>query len=343
MFFPAFLIFPVSHRTCVVLHGRSDNDDCVSSFELPVSEKPAAHLKVKAGFAETRNAFPLCYHFYAHGTGSTLYALDGRFKACSIQVRHLLLCDVRHLLFRNLAYLVLVRSPRTLRDGRGPLQQHGRGRCLRDEGERAIGINRDDYGDDQAFLIFTTGLRIKLFAELHNVDLRLTKRGTYRRSRSRLTCRDLKFYLCLYFFRRCHSLNSRFFQNLFLRSYEAAQLLRYLFYLSKLELNRRCAAEDGDHDLQCLAIFVYLIHNAIEVRKWTIGNANRFVLLEFDFKPGLIFPDLHSIDDLVDFVFGQRRGIIRCSYEAGYFRRGLHHLPNMIALSPSATCSEPCQ
>jgi hypothetical protein len=58
-----------------------------------------------------------------------------------------------------------------------------------------------------------------LLAELHDIDLRLTKRGTNWRRGGRLAGRDLELYLGLYFFRRSHCeilasfLNSRYFDS----------------------------------------------------------------------------------------------------------------------------------
>src|SRR5215510_565630 len=149
----------------------------------------------------------LCYHFYAHRTGSALDALNCRFETCGIQIGHLLLGYIRNLLFGDLANLVLIRRSGALGNGRGSLQQHRcRGR-LGDESERPIRVDRNDYWDDQSFLILTAGLGVELLAELHDVDLRLTERGTYRRSRSRFASSDLEFDLCLYFFWWCHCLN----------------------------------------------------------------------------------------------------------------------------------------
>jgi len=63
----------------------------------------------------------LCYHFYAHGAGSALYTPDGRVKTGGIQIGHLLLGYIRHLLFGDLADLVFVWCARTLRYSRGSL------------------------------------------------------------------------------------------------------------------------------------------------------------------------------------------------------------------------------
>src|SRR5437868_9331877 len=186
MFFPALLIFPVSHRTCVVLHGRSVCDGSCAAL--------------KAGAA----TMLLCYHFYAHGAGGTLYASDRSVKAGGVQIGHLLFRDIRNLLLRDLAYLVLVRRARTLGHGCSSLQQHRSRRRLRDESERAICIHGNNDRNDQPFLILAAGLGIELLAELHAVVLRLTKRWANRRSGSSFARGNLEFYLCLYFLWRCH-------------------------------------------------------------------------------------------------------------------------------------------
>jgi len=48
---------------------------------------------------------------------------------------------------------VLCGSARPLRNGDGALDQHRNRRSLRDEGKRTVRESRDDYRDDQAFLI----------------------------------------------------------------------------------------------------------------------------------------------------------------------------------------------
>src|SRR5438309_7698749 len=57
--------------------------------------------------------------------------------------------------------------------------------------------------------------------------------------------------------------------------------LRHFLHLSKLQLHRGRPAEVRNHHLQRLAIFVYIVHRAVEVGEGPVGNADGLVLLEF--------------------------------------------------------------
>src|ERR1051325_2942781 len=76
--------------------------------------------------------------------------------------------------------------------------------------------------------------------------------------------------------------------------------LRYFLYLPKLQLDRGCAAENRDHHLERLAIFVDLVHGAIEVGERPIGNSDSLVLLELHPDLGFVLAYGHPIDNLVD-------------------------------------------
>src|SRR3977135_757976 len=95
-----------------------------------------------------------------------------------------MLGDLFHLLGGYFANLVLVGSARSLRDTRSSLKQNRSRRSLGDEGERGIAVNGHHDWDDQPFQFLLVGAGVELFAELHDVDLRLTKRRSYRRCRS---------------------------------------------------------------------------------------------------------------------------------------------------------------
>src|SRR5277367_4567159 len=107
--------------------------------------------------------------FDSHGAGRALDALYCGFHRDGVQVGHLLLGDLEHLGFAYLAHLVLVRGTRTLGQVGRLLQQD---RCrwrLGNEGEGAIHVDGDDYGDNEPGHFLVLRARIELLAEFHDV------------------------------------------------------------------------------------------------------------------------------------------------------------------------------
>src|SRR4051812_40739905 len=113
-----------------------------------------------------------------------------------------------------------------------------------------------------------------------------------------------------------------------------------LLDLSELELHRSGAPEDGDHDLEGLAVFVHFIHDAGEVGERAFGDLDRLVLLELHAQLRLVFADVDAVHDGVHFFFRQRRGIVAGADEAGDARRGLHHVPHVIAFATRTEAGE---
>ena len=122
----------------------------------------------------------------------------------AVQVGHLLLGDVLDLLRRHRADLVAVRLGRSLGQVRDLLQQHRRRRRLGDEGVAAVGEDRDDDRDDQAFVLRRP--RVEVLAEVHDVDAVRTERGPDRRRGRRLARGNLQLHHRLNFFRHNPSL-----------------------------------------------------------------------------------------------------------------------------------------
>ena len=71
----------------------------------------------------------------------------------------------------------------------GLLEEHADGRRLQDEGEGAVGVDRDHHGDDH---VPARGLGVELLAEAHDVDAVLTERGADGRRRVRLAGGELQ-------------------------------------------------------------------------------------------------------------------------------------------------------
>src|SRR3954449_12764017 len=112
----------------------------------------------------------------AHRPGGAGDDLLGLVEVVGVEVGHLGLGDLADLVTGDRGDLGLVRLARALLDA-GGLEQHARGRRgLRDEGERAVLVDRDLDRDDVAAL----GLRggVVRLAELHDVDAVLTQRRT---------------------------------------------------------------------------------------------------------------------------------------------------------------------
>jgi len=97
-----------------------------------------------------------------------------------VEVLHLRLGDFLDLLARHLADFVLVRNAGALLDAGGFEQEHGRGRGLGDERERAVGEDGDDDRDDEALVLRRA--RVERLAELHDVHAVLAERGADGRS-----------------------------------------------------------------------------------------------------------------------------------------------------------------
>src|SRR5947208_16422156 len=117
----------------------------------------------------------------AHRAGGAGDDLLGGVEVPGVQVGHLGGGDLPDLVAGDRADLGLVRDAAALLDP-GGLEDQLRGRRgLGDEGERAVLVDGDLYGDDVAAL----GLRgsVVLLAEVHDVDAVRTERGTDRRRR----------------------------------------------------------------------------------------------------------------------------------------------------------------
>src|SRR5713101_4436681 len=97
---------------------------------IRISSSPTAPENLRAVVLTTTNSYN---NVNAHAAGGSLHALDGCVQRSGVQIRHLLLGDVRDLLLRDLADFVLVGRARTLSNARGPLQQHRCRRCLGDK------------------------------------------------------------------------------------------------------------------------------------------------------------------------------------------------------------------
>src|ERR1700733_9345317 len=146
-------------------------------MQFQETEKPPASPAALHNWDQIASA-KLADDFNAHRASRAANRLRRSFDRGRVHVRHLLGGDGENLLLRDLALLLLVRSARALLDARSLQQQHRSRRRLGDEAERTVSVHADDdwHGETGQRRILARAL-IELLAELHDVDLRLAKRG----------------------------------------------------------------------------------------------------------------------------------------------------------------------
>src|SRR5699024_3211730 len=141
-------------------------------------------------YALLRKPMSSALHRDAHGTSGALDDLRRGVHVVRVQIRHLGLRDLADLCLGDLADLVGVRDGGALLEAGGLLDELGGRRGLRDDGERAVLVDRDLDRDDVATLIggaIVVGLR-----GLHHVRAGSAERGTHGRRRCGLAGLDLE-------------------------------------------------------------------------------------------------------------------------------------------------------
>src|SRR5262245_44617905 len=103
-----------------------------------------------------------------------------------------------------------------------------------------------------------------------------------------------------------------------------------LLDLQELELNRRRATEDRDHDLQCRAVEIDVLDDAGEVREGTVGNPDVLPLLERVLRLRLLLRRRDAVQDLLDLVRGQGRRLLAGHDEPRHLRRVLDEVPGVV-------------
>src|SRR3954470_6174144 len=96
-------------------------------------------------------------HLHAHRAGGPLDDLRGLVDVVRVEVGELALGDLAHLRLGDPRDLVAVRLARALLDPGRLLDEHGGGRRLRDERERAVLVDRDHDRDRRARLVLCLG------------------------------------------------------------------------------------------------------------------------------------------------------------------------------------------
>src|SRR2546426_10405300 len=99
--------------------------------------------------------------------------------------------------------------------------------------------------------------------------------------------------------------------------------LRWLlfFHLLRFDLHRRGAAQDRQHDLQCISIGIYVLDDTREILERPIDDLDGVAAIESELRLGLFRSYRNAIDYLVDFFLCQRRRLLAGANEAGHLGR----------------------
>src|SRR5258706_10776604 len=103
-----------------------------------------------------------------------------------------------------------------------------------------------------------------------------------------------------------------------------------LLDLQELELHGRRTPEDRDHDLQRRAVEVDVLDDAGEIRKGAVSDPDVLSLLERVLGLGLLLRRGDAVEDLLDLLGRQRRGLLARADEPGHLRRVLHEVPRLV-------------
>src|SRR5436305_7577939 len=142
---------------------------------------------------DSRNLRPwraMLGHLHAHRAGSAGDDLHRLVDVVGVEVGQLLLGDRPQLVLGDRPDLLAVRLARALVDADRLADEHGGGRRLGDEGERAVLEDRDHDRDRRAHV--ARRLRVERLDELHDVDAVLAQRGADRRRRRGLAAGGLE-------------------------------------------------------------------------------------------------------------------------------------------------------
>src|SRR5690606_12559159 len=141
-------------------------------------------------YALLRKPMSSALHRDAHGTSGAGDDLRRRLDVVRVQIRHLGLRDLADLRLGDLADLVGVRDGGALLEASGLLDELSGRRGLRDEGERAVLVDRDLDRHDVAAHV--RGAIVVGLHDLDHVDAGSAERGTHGRRRGGLAGLDLE-------------------------------------------------------------------------------------------------------------------------------------------------------
>src|SRR5207249_2620534 len=103
-----------------------------------------------------------------------------------------------------------------------------------------------------------------------------------------------------------------------------------LLYLQEIQFDRRRSSEDRHHHLQRVLLEVDLIDLPVEAGERTLVDPHVLAFLEHVLRLGLLGRRPHLLEDLLDFVLAERRGLRPGPHEPGDLRRVLHDVPRVV-------------
>src|SRR5258708_11538724 len=87
-------------------------------------------------------------------------------------------------------------------------------------------------------------------------------------------------------------------------------------HLQEVQLHRGGPAEDGNHDLEGVAVQVDLLHHPLEVRERAVDDAHALPALEGVLRLRLLDRLLDLVEDLVRLLLGEGHGAVAGAHEA---------------------------
>src|ERR1700682_3170370 len=100
--------------------------------------------------------------------------------------------------------------------------------------------------------------------------------------------------------------------------------------LREFDLDRGGAAEDADHDLEGLAVFIDVVDGTGEVGEGAFVDAALLALFKFDLHGRLVGRGLGAEEDGADFLLGERDRIVAGTEKAGDARGVLDGAPEVV-------------
>src|SRR5688572_8414067 len=119
-----------------------------------------------------------------------------------------------------------------------------------------------------------------------------------------------------------------------------------LLHLQEIQFDRGRAAEDRHHHLQRVLVEVHLVDDAVEAGERTLVDPHVIALLERVLRLRLLRRGLHLLENVVHFLFAERRRLGAGADEPGDLRRVLDDVPRVVGhrhLDEDVTGEEPAR
>src|SRR5262249_54762498 len=96
--------------------------------------------------------------------------------------------------------------------------------------------------------------------------------------------------------------------------------LLYFLYLHKIKLHRGISAKNADKHSELPLIGLHFVDRAVKVGKRPVDDLDRITLLELHARPRPLSSAFHLPEEILDFLFPERRGISGVTDKPGNFR-----------------------